>query len=82
MSEYHMSISGKIKTCDFSSINHYLNIVNFEDNLVITMERDSHGNVDILGELCKKNKLLIYNQEDSSNGQCVIKVIKDKHFNE
>jgi len=82
VSEYNMSIFRKITTCDRTSVDHYLSIISPQDNLVITLENESHENTEILDELFKRNKLMIYGKKFISSDKCVIKVTKDKHFNE
>ena len=82
MSEYHMSISGKINSLEEKSIDHYFKIISLEDSLVITLHSNLHDNNKILNELCDRNKLFIYNEEFISVDKCIIKATKDKHFNE
>jgi len=82
MSDYHMNINGKIKYCDCNNISEYLGIVNFEDKLLITMEDCEDENINIIHQLCKKNKIIIYKEDGTNHGICTIKAIKDKHFNE
>ena len=65
MSDYSMNINGNIELSDYSNIFDYLNIIDKEDNFLISINKNNKGDIDLINSMLRDNKFIInYTQYD------------------
>ncbi|OAA92296.1 hypothetical protein [Clostridium ljungdahlii] len=77
MSEYKMSIKGKITLEDYSSIYDYIAIVNKNDKLTIVVDSNEDKNVDIVCNMLKNKYFTVNQNETCDGGKYCIKAFKN-----
>lgn len=63
MSDYQMNINGRLKNTDLKNIEKYLDIVDLNDNLVITLLQHGLGDEEAVQNLCINNQIQIEKKE-------------------
>lgn len=55
MSEYHLNISGKLKEEDYPIIKEYLNIVEYDDLLILNPDMENDKDTEIIVKLIESS---------------------------
>lgn len=77
MSQYQMSISGRIELADYSSIHDYMSIVNKNDNIIITIDKSEQENIDILKRILEDNNFVVDLEQAYNERNYCIKASKN-----
>ena len=78
VSDYIMSISGKIELSDYSNISDYLNIIDKNDNFKIKINKNNKGDIDVINSLLNNNSFLIKHAGYDSYGNYCIDAHKNR----
>ncbi|ADK17159.1 MULTISPECIES: hypothetical protein [Clostridium] len=78
MSEYKMSIKGKITLEDYSSIYDYIAIVNKNDKLTIVVDSNENENVEIVCNMLKNKYFTVNPNRPCDGGKYCIKAFKNE----
>lgn len=76
MSEYKMSIKGKITLEDYGSIYDYIEIVKKDDELTIFIDSDEDKNVEIICNILKNKYFTVKQNKVCDVGKYCIKALK------
>jgi hypothetical protein len=76
MCDYRLDFKGIITLEDYSSIYDYMELVNSNDNLTITIDEQNEFEVEMFKSMVKNKKFSIYERIKNNDNSCSITVGK------
>ncbi|SMC28921.1 hypothetical protein SAMN02745134_03707 [Clostridium acidisoli DSM 12555] len=78
MCDYRLDFRGLITLEDYSSIDDYMELINTNDNLTITITEKNKLELEIFKSMLRNKNFLIYEKIKNNDGSYSIKVCKGK----
>lgn len=78
MSQYRLDISGNIDLSDYSNINDYIELVGSNDSFVVTFDKVSNENIDIVYSMLQEKDFTINLKEEQKDGNIYLHAMKKR----
>ncbi len=78
MSQYRLDISGNIDLSDYSNINDYIELVGSNDSFVVTFDKVSNENIDIVYSMLQEKDFTINSKEEQKDGNIYLHAMKKR----
>lgn len=76
MSRYRLDISGNIDLSDYSNINDYIELVGPNDSFIVTFDKVSNENIDIVYNMLQEKDFTINSKEEQQDGNIYLHAMK------
>jgi len=76
MSDYFLDINGSINLSDYSNIEDYIKVVDFDDSIIIRFSRENNDDVNIVEKILERDNFNIISKGDEKHGKYFIKANK------